>query len=253
MTKQERSTAKRGPQRKSRRLRLPVSFMCGEFEFAPSEEDWKKIAKAYPYLADGDRCAIADIATTFLMFAPYETRAPFLDDAMAWLKEVGKAAEIFWNAAHRQPPTDIEQRAALHAQSVVARNIKHFALPDGMEWSVLTGIMTNVVAALQIVARDLPGEAVGGFVEGQFWNSFVCQLTDYVNERGYPSGASKGVDKSASGATSEFVALVRELQRLFPEECRRHTASDMALAEGIAVARRMRRAKRKIKSETQAS
>jgi hypothetical protein len=78
----------------------------------------------------------------------------------------------------------------------------------------------------------------------------VCRLTDYVEERGYPSGASKGVDKSASGATSEFVALVRELQRLFPEECRRHTASDPALAEGIAVARRKRRATRKNKSES---
>jgi len=65
-------------------------------------------------------------------------------------------------------------------------------------------------------------------------------------------GASKGVDKSTSDRTSPFIGFVRELQNTLPEECRRHTQSDMAIAEAIAAARRKRRNRRKAKSATAA-
>ena len=110
--------------------------------------------------------------------------------------------------------------------------------------------MTHVVAAFAIAKRALENEARAGFVEGQLWEELVCRLTDFADQRSYPGGASKGVDKSTSGRTSPFIGLVRELQNTFPEECRRHTQSDMAIAEAIAAARRKRRNQRKAKLAT---
>ncbi len=113
--------------------------------------------------------------------------------------------------------------------------------------------MTHVVAAFDNAKRELPKEAIAGFVEGQMWDGLVCSLTDFAEQRGYPAGASKGANKSAKEKTSPFIGLVRELQNTFPRECRRHTASDMAIAEAIAAARRKRRAKRKANSAAEES
>jgi hypothetical protein len=113
--------------------------------------------------------------------------------------------------------------------------------------------MTHVVAAFDRAKRELPKDAVAGHVEGQMWDNLVCQLTDFAEQRGYPVGASKGVDKLSSDKVSPFIGLMRELQNTFPVECRRHTASDMAIAEAIAAARRKRRTRRKANSTTGAS
>jgi hypothetical protein len=244
---------KRGPSRKSRRARLPTSFMAGSFDFEPSEEDWRRIEAAYPFLAPSDRDDIARMATDYLLVEPFESRAPFLDDAMAWLDKTGKAAKIFWEAAYKRPGTESKELAAIYAQGLVERNIRHRALPRSNEWCVLSGIMTHVVAAFDIAKRELPKDVAAGHVEGQMWDNLVCGLTDFADQRGYPFGASKGVDKSSSAKSSPFIGLVRELQNTFPAECRRHTASDMAIAEAIAAARRKSRARRKAKSAARAS
>src|ERR1700731_753370 len=90
-------------------------------------------------------------------------------------------------------------------------------LPRGIEWSALSGIMTHVVAAFAIAKCKVKKEARAGFVEGQMWDDLVCRLTDFAEQRSYPGGASKGVDKSTSDKTSPFIGLVRELQDTFPK------------------------------------
>lgn len=244
---------KRGNPRKSRRARLPTSFMWDGFDFEPSEEDWRRIETAYPFLSPNDRDEISRIVIAYLLQAPFESRAPFVDDAMTWLAEVEKAAKIFWKVGHKRRSTEEKEQAALYAQSLVERNIRHPALPRGTEWYTLSGIMTHLVAAIEIAKREFPKEAVVGFVEGDMWDDLICQLTDFSERRGYPTAASKGVDKSLSNEPSPFIGLVRELQNTFPVECRRHMASDMAIAEAIAAARRKWRARRKAKSATGAS
>lgn len=52
--------------------------MAGSFDFEPSEEDWQQIEAAYPFLTPGDREEISRMATEYLLFAPFESRAPFL-------------------------------------------------------------------------------------------------------------------------------------------------------------------------------
>jgi hypothetical protein len=131
----------------------------------------------------------------------------------------------------------------------VARHIERL---QGIDSYALFAIMTHVVAAFGFAKRELEQDVGAGFVEGKMWDELVCQLTDFAEQRNYPVGASKGSDKSTSDRTSPFIGLVRELQNTFPEECRRHAASDMAIAEAITTARRKWRNRRKIKLATPA-
>ena len=141
--------------------------MAGSFNFEPSEEDWQRIEAAYPFLAANDRDDIARMATQYLLFAPFESRAPFLDDAMAWLDKTGKAAKIFWEAAYKRPSTESKELGAIYAQGLVERNVRHGALARDNEWCVLSGIMTHVVAAFDIVKRELPKELSRASTKGK--------------------------------------------------------------------------------------
>ena len=76
------------------------------------------------------------------------------------------------------------------------------------------------------------------FVEGKSWDAMVRQLSDFAEGKGYPTGASKGANKSKSGKPSDFVAFVRELQRTFPKKYQHHMTSDDALAKAIGAARK---------------
>jgi hypothetical protein len=57
---------KRGNHRKSRLARVPTSFMAGSFEFEPTEDDWRRIETAYPFLSPADRDEISRMATDYL-------------------------------------------------------------------------------------------------------------------------------------------------------------------------------------------
>jgi hypothetical protein len=46
---------KRGNPRKSRLPRLPVSYGADGFEFEPTDDDWRRIEAAYPFLSLADR------------------------------------------------------------------------------------------------------------------------------------------------------------------------------------------------------
>lgn len=239
-----KANAKKGPARKSRRKRLPVSSAGAWSRFEPSESDWTRIASAYMYISTDDRAQISKLANEYLYWEGFERFAPFLDDAMAWLKKARKAAKAFSESLYEGGD------AVFYVQHYVASNTGHYLFePEGpLDWSGLCSLMTFFRAALVQAETEIPKEARVGFVEGQCWEMMVRKLTDYAESQGYPTGASKGVDKAVTRKASEFVALVREIQNTFPPDCRRHTASDAALAEAITVARRKRDGRRKPKS-----
>jgi hypothetical protein len=232
-----KAIVKKGPPRKSRRKRLPVSSMGAWPRFEPSESDWTRIAAAYPYFGTDDRAHISKLANEYLYWEGFERSAPFLDDAMAWLKKARKAAKAFSEAL------DEGGDAVFYTRHYVATNMRHHLFePEGpLDWSGLSSLMTFFRGALVQAETEIPKEARVGLVEGECWEMMVRKLTDYAESQGYPTGASKGVDKTVTPNTSDFVALVREIQNTFPPERRRHTASDVALAQAISEARRKRR------------
>jgi hypothetical protein len=64
------------------------------------------------------------------------------------------------------------------------------------------------------------------------WSRYgrVRDLADVLQERGFPTGVRKDVDKNKSNASSSFVVLIQELQKLIPKRFRRGSHSDVALA-----------------------
>lgn len=231
------STNKKGPPRRSRRKRLPISSAGSWPEFEPTENDWARIAAAYPYLNQDDRAQIVALANEFLYWEPFERNAPYLDDAMEWIRNARMAAKEFHEIL------GVGGDAVWYARDYTARLINHHLFePEGqMDWGGLSSLMTSFRSALLKAESDIPKEARVGFAEGEAWEKMVRKLSDYCKSRGYPTGASKGENMSANHKTSPFVAFVREMQMTFPDECRRHTHSDAALAQGITEARRKRR------------
>lgn len=232
-----KSIVKKGPPRKSRRQRLPISSAGAWPEFEPSATDWERILAAYPYLDADDRAQIVALANEYLKDEPFERNAPFLDDAMKWIRKTRKAAKEFHERLFEGG------EAVRYARNYAGRNVNHHLFePEGpMDWSGLSSFMTFLRSALLKAENEIPKEARVGFAEGEAWEKMVRKLSEYCKSRGYPTGASKGENMSAKHKTSPFVAFVREIQMTFPDECRRHTQSDAALAQGITEARRKRR------------
>jgi hypothetical protein len=73
--------------------------------------------------------------------------------------------------------------------------------------------------------------------ESRVWNIWVNALTKIMKDSGLPYQVRKDTDKNKSDVPSPFVKLVRELQNCLPQECRKFTQSDDALAQGIHRAR----------------
>ena len=240
------SNSPKTPRRK-RKPRLHISSAEG-LTFDPSDDDWSRIDKAYPFLSEADHETITGIANEYLSLAQFELNALFRDDVVAWLEATEKSARTFLES------TSGEGDTIFYAQNYVARRIDNPAL-----WHELRSVGNVTLAHIEHL-RTILGSAVStfataksdiskkvapgfvGFVEGESWDAMICHLSDFAKGKGYPATASKGVDKVASFKTSPFVAFIRELQNTFPVELRRHSASDIAIAEAISVARRKWRA-----------
>lgn len=243
--------AKRGTMRKSVRKRLPTSGGSWGAEFAPTEDEWLLIERAYGRTIDGEtRARIVDAVKDYLLNEPFERNAPFVEDAIAWLDKVERAAATFWRATYKAE--DGSNREAMwSAQSAIEEHIRSAGLGTTSQWHELILVMTDVVAAIRLARRELAADAGVGFVEGDSWQSLVVELTSICAGKRLPTGASKGLDKTSSDEPSPFVRMFRAVQALFPEASRRHQASYMAAAEAISVARRTDR-KRKARVAAQA-
>jgi hypothetical protein len=182
--------------RKSRRAHLPVSAVWGherDFQFKPQDEDWGRIEGVYPFLKIEDREPIARLVAEYLRHDSYERYAPFLNDGMGWLDRTEEATKAFHRAI-TELPSSPEQLGALYAaRSLVERRIQHRALPDGLEWHTLQGIMLHVMAAFDAAKSSLPTQAVGGFVEGQAWTCGFGSCPISPNRRAILRGPPKAL------------------------------------------------------------
>lgn len=230
--------AKRGNMRKSVRRRLPTSSGSWGTEFAPTDDEWFRIERAYGRAIDGEtRARIINVVKDYLLHEPFERNAPFVDDAIGWLDKVEGAAATFWRATF-EAEDGSNREAMWSAQSAIEAHIRSAGLGESSQWHELVRIMTDVVAAIRLARRDLVADAGVGLVEGDAWRGLVVELTSICAGKRLPTGASKGLDKTSSDEPSPFVRMFRALQALFPEASRRHQASYMAAAEAISVARR---------------
>jgi len=235
--------------RKSRLARLGFSPASHRTDPHLSDNDWKKLTTACPFLRAEDQKAIFDIAIIYLLFAPAESHAPSLRDAEQWLNRNARATKAYLEVILKSlAPSNA---AIQYARFMVEQHIGHASLPEGEEWSELAKILMYLETAFERAGHELRRSSASGFQEGTQWEEMICRLTDFAKQQGYPTAAPKDVDKAKGSRTSPFVILVRELQSLFPAYLRRGTGSDIALAQAISVARQKREKAlaRKLKSE----
>jgi hypothetical protein len=243
---------KAGRPRKSRRLRLNISSGSGsDIHFTPEPIDWERIERAYGHsLTPDDREAITALVENYFRWQPSEAKAPYLDDALAYLNRLEKAGQNFWRMllelshtpmsgtgdhAHIAERDSIRRVAVGFVQSHVGRHLKQFDYRKQTDWHGLLDIMQACVPAFEATKKYLSEEAARvGFVEGRAWAELVWRLTEFSKQRKLPSGASKRDDPQQA---YPFVAFFRELQRTFPVNFHRHEGSNAALAQAITVAR----------------
>ncbi|MCX7310276.1 MAG: hypothetical protein NTV56_00760 [Alphaproteobacteria bacterium] len=244
------ANSKRGQQRKSRRVRLPIAVGGGrDREFTPQESDWQRIEQEYGcQLSAEARAEIAGIVERYFLWQPGEAMAPFADDARRYLDQIQKSADQFWRVllershtpmtgsgddAHIAEKDSIRGVGVGYVQSHLGRFIKQFG--SGPDWRGLLNVMQATMPAIMATRQYLDEQTKLGFVEGRAWDELVWRLSELAKQHGLPNGVAKSDDPTKA---SPFVALVRELQLTFPDSFRRHGASNAALAEAITVARR---------------
>lgn len=76
------------------------------------------------------------------------------------------------------------------------------------------------------------------YSEGDVWNIWVNALTKIMKKSGLPYQVRKDSDKNKNDTQSPFVMFIKEFQKVLPEEFRKFTNSDYALAQAISRARR---------------
>jgi hypothetical protein len=239
--------------RKRRLKRLPFfgSQSFGGFNFNPTAADWARIEAAYGVsLLEEDRTVIVLHVICYLRDEPQEGFAPFANDAARWLDGVHGAADALLRKLRWWKGDDIKldsdrERGCAYAQMLLATNLRHQPFSDWPNDKVekLHGLISQVVNACTSAKDDVALRAEAGEREGWFWDHLIRELTAFAKQRNFPIGAAKGTDKQKTPRASPFVAFVRELQNVFPEQARRHMSSDAALAKAITDARRRPKAK----------
>lgn len=95
--------------------------------------------------------------------------------------------------------------------------------------------LCDFLASLEGAARkatEIAPDEKSPQLKGDAWDGWISNLSKIVTNAGLPATTSNDTDKRAKTETP-FVRLVRELQKLLPENARRRDHSDQALAKAI--------------------
>ncbi len=238
------STGKRGNRRKSRRLRLPYSIGWRRDQaFEPKQEDWQRIESAYGYeLAPALRDEIVAHVEKYFRGQPGEEDAPFVDDALAYLRRLEKAGTKFWMLMFEESE-GAQTTAAGYVQGQVGKYLGQVHRPG---WQQLLDFMTGLIGAMELTRKQINERSQQGFVEGSSWSGLAHEMIELLAAHKLPVGLAKFDDPARA---SPFVCFFRELQRTFPGQYQRHGATNAGLTEAITTARRS--IKRFLKAQAQ--
>ena len=215
-----------------RKARIPAKT---QQEIVFSEDDWKRIEKAYGHSLSVDiRAYICLVAEALRLVGSAEINAPSLkrmiektnklrDAAQSLLQEAGLPGE----AAAWSSFEDIAD--------VTATVLTEFPVD---EVQFLT-MVHSLLASCQLMIKKW--ETDPGLREGQMWDAWVQSINETMQRHGLPSAARKDSDSDKpypDRPSSNFVRLIDELQKHIPKELRRHTQSFDGLAQAIYRARK---------------
>jgi hypothetical protein len=249
--------------------RLPVAGVEDTFPIISlSDDGWSKIEAACGWSVDSElRDAIRTHANAYLRGAQFELDAKPLAPALGRLQRIRKAAARFQAELKRAPEPESARYANFLIKQNFADSWSRYGrvrdladvlqergFPTGTGFVVLIQelqkladswsrygrptdaihgmheIMASFVLACDLAEKELERNRARGFQRGESWNVWVRDLADVLQERGFPTGVRKDVDKNKSNTSSSFVVLIQELQKLIPKRFRRGSHSDVALA-----------------------
>ena len=134
-----------------------------------------------------------------------------------------------------------EPESARYANFLIKQNFADSRLKYGGPTDAIHamhGVMASLVFACDLAEKELEKDTARAFQRGEAWNVWVRDLAGVLQKRGFPTGVRKDVDKSDT--TSPFVRFIWKLQELIPQEFRRGSHSEVALATLISKAVRGR-------------
>jgi hypothetical protein len=219
--------------------RLPVAGVGGESPtISLSDDGWSKIEAACGWSFERElRDAIRTHTNVYLRDAQFALNAKPRAPALGRLQRIRKAAARFQAELMRVP----EPESARYVNFLIKQNFADSRLKYGGPTDAIHamhGIMASFVFACDLAEKELEKDRARAFQRGEAWIVWVRDLAGVLQKRGFPTGVRKDVDKSDT--TSPFVRFIWELQELIPQEFRRGSHSNVALATLISKAIRGR-------------
>jgi hypothetical protein len=222
-----------------RTAKLSFASAGGKPSLKISRADWQRIETAYRNpLSKTLRRKIRKTTREFLEWAVFERTASASSEATKRAQVIKKAVQDC-RTAILQRLTNETRDADFLAQHLIC---KHLNLPwekgrNGLQ-SLALKFAQTVSKGCDLAIRDLERDSGSGFRTGETWELWVRKLTAILEANGLPTAARKDTDKqSGKSLQSPFIDFLRELQQCVPDEFRRLTQSDGALAQAIYKAR----------------
>lgn len=221
--------------RRSRKLRIGSSHFVGGEVFEPKDEDWSAYERALgKRMVEPLRLNVRDIVQDYFDEQPLEQNAPFLEDVVAAVADIGKRAREL-KAAFRG--SDINSRSLYSAaRSAITQHCQPAAAEDDLsELDKIDRSLTKLITGASLAIHHLNQNAQNGFVEGKSWDQMIRRLREMFRQNGLPFRASHDTSKTPSQQGSPFERFIDELQTRFeqPTLRRHHGISRASLAKFI--------------------
>jgi hypothetical protein len=219
---------------------IPIGTTLGKLDFSISDADWIRIEGAYGHpLSASVRQHILGVTTSFVNLEPFERGAEKLSIAQERAHAIQKATKKFAEALAGSP----DSSASFYADHLIGKHFADPRLSDGDQLRHLRCVLTSLSAACISAVDEMGAPNLPGYRPGEFWDSWIRNLTKILQADGLPVENSKGFDNKTKTDTppSPFTLFVKELQSCIPPAARRHTHSIGALAGGIYSARAVAR------------
>jgi len=193
---------------------------------------WQQIEKAYgSSLSPTVRADIVRASEAFLFLESFErTPEPFAKVKLI-LEAHDKAATRCFNELFAGPSAVSD--AGIYAHHLIEKNFKAKGAA-GLD-ALLNLLRAFHIACNTSIKQLNDASSSSAFRKGNAWTAWINRLTEILKAVKLPVAVRKdGGSKSKRDKQSPFVSFVWELQKCLPTQCRRHTQSEVALADALS-------------------
>lgn len=217
-------------------LRLPNhGTVVDGVRLAPSDAEWAPVEKVVGRpLSTAERALLCEHLEWYFLYLQQEQKSPTLKAATARIKEIRKHA-----AALTDLLTPRADTLARHVCDAIDNALQDGATDTGYHQEL--GQAQNAVKRL-IVASIIAGRQLEEFstkkLPREAWNRLIFGLAGTFEQWGGEATARRDFlrQPTPEGLPSPFVALVRAILNMVPEEYRRGTHSWDALSKQVSIA-----------------